>query len=388
MNLTGSPFAILLAVATVAAFAGVILLWRKLAKRSRRAVLGRIGVLGGAQLMVVLLVAALANDYFGFYGSWHELFGVPTSASTGASQPPAVVRAAHSRQRLLTVQAVSGLNVPGGSAPEVTGQTQDVTIKGRITGLSTQAIVYLPPQYFQPAYARYRFPVAIISTGYPGALSALEDRLKYPYRLLTGIKGHTDKPIVLVMTQPSPTSVGGIDTECTNVPGGPQVDTFWAQDIPAAVEQVYPRVAAGPKAWGLMGDSTGGDCALKVSMMNSDRFSAAVSLSGDYNAPEDLTTGNLYQTRRFRDENDPMWRVRNLPKPPIAVLLASSLSGENDLPEVLEFARLTRGTPLRTSTLLRNEGGHNFATWNAEIAPALQWLTNTLASPTPPPPEV
>lgn len=134
-----------------------------------------------------------------------------------------------------------------------------------------------------------------------------------------------------------------------------------------------------------MGDSTGGDCALKVSMMNSDRFSAAVSLSGDYNAPEDITTGNLYQTRQFRDENDPMWRVRNLPKPPIAVLLATSLSGENDLPSVLEFERLTRGTPLHTSTLLRNEGGHNFATWNAEIAPALQWLTNTLASPTPAP---
>lgn len=239
MNLTGTLLAALLAAATVAAFAGVILLWRRLAKRNWRAVLGRIGVLGGAQLMVVLLVAVLANDYFGFYGSWHELFGMATPASTGDARP-LVARASQGRQRLLTVQAVNGLNVPGGSAPEVTGQTQDVTIQGRITGLSTQAIVYLPPQYFQPAYARYRFPVAIVSTGYPGTLSALEDRLKYPYRLLTGIKGHTDKPIVLVMTQPSPTSVGGTDTECTNVPGGPQVDTFWAQDIPAAVEQAYP----------------------------------------------------------------------------------------------------------------------------------------------------
>ena len=386
MNLTGSLFLALLAVLTVAAFTGVILLWRRLSKRDWHAVLGRIGVLGGAQLMVVVLVAALANDYFGFYGSWHELFGV-ASASNETGQnvigSPAGARVAGRRHQFVTVEQVSGLNVPGGSAPAVTGQTQDVAIQGAITGLSTQAIVYLPPQYFQPAYAHYRFPAAIISTGYPGDLGALENRLKYPYRLLTGIKGRTDKPIVLVMTQPSPTSVGGIDTECTNVPGGPQVATFWAQDIPTAIEQAYPRVAAGPKAWGLMGDSTGGDCALKVSMMNSDRFAAAVSLSGDYNAPEDLTTGDLYQTRQFRDENDPMWRLRHLPKPPIAVLLASSLSGESDLPQVLEFARLTEGTPMRTSTLLRNEGGHNFATWNAEIAPALQWLTNTLASPTP-----
>jgi hypothetical protein len=386
MNLTGSLFLALLSVLTAAAFAGVILLWRKLARRSWPAVLGRIGVLCAAQLMVVALVAAMANDYFGFYASWHDLFGVaqPVQSGNGGNGGSG---GEPGGRKLLTVQSVSGLSLPSGTAPAVTGQKQEVTIDGAVTGLSTKAIIYFPPQYFQPAYAHYKFPAAIISTGYPGDLQALEDRLKYPYRLLTGINGHTDKPIVLVMTQPSPTSVGGTDTECTNVPGGPQVNTFWAQDIPAAVEQAYPRVAADAKAWGLMGDSTGGDCALKVAMMNSDRFGAAVSLSGDYNAPEDLTTGDLYRTQQFRDENSPMWRVRNLPKPPIAVLLASSLHGEKDLSDVLEFARLTQGTALHTSTLLRNEGGHNFSTWYAEIAPALQWLTNTLASPTPLPPK-
>jgi hypothetical protein len=380
MNLTGGLFLALLIVLTIAAFVGVIFLWRRLAARNWRAVLGRIGVLCGAQLVVVLLVAALANDYFGFYGSWHDLFGLAAQ-----SQNPQGQAAPDQAQgeKLLTVQQTGSLNLPGGGVPDVAGQTQDVTIQGRTTGLSTQAIVYLPPQYFQPQYENYRFPVAIISTGYPGDLQALENRLKYPYRLLTGLNGKTDKPVILVMTQPSPTSVGGTDTECTNVPGGPQVNTFWAQDIPAAIEQAYPRVATGPASWGLMGDSTGGDCALKVSMMNSDRFGVAVSLSGDYDAPEDITTGDLYQTQQYRDLNNVMWRLRNLPKPPVAVLLATSLSGENDLPAVQEFVRLTRGTPLHTSTLLRNEGGHNFSTWNAEIAPGLQWLTNTLTSPTP-----
>ncbi|MBR7832332.1 hypothetical protein KDL01_03630 [Actinospica durhamensis] len=394
MNLTGDLFLALLILLTIGAFTGVILLWRRLSGRNWRAVLGRVGVLGGAQLMVVVLVAALANDYFGFYGSWHDLFGFATQTQSVFQNPDQVGTRGRGTgtalgaggtvgRQLLSVQSISGLNLPSGTAPAVTGQTQNVTIQGAVTGLSTQAIVYFPPQYFQQAYQDYRFPVAIISTGYPGDLQALENRLKYPYRLLTGLNGHTDRPVVLVMTQPSPTSVGGTDTECTNVPGGPQVNTFWAQDIPTALEQAYPRLATDARSWGLMGDSTGGDCALKVSMMNSDRFGVAVSLSGDYNAPEDITTGNLYQNQQFRDENNVMWRLRNLAKPPIAVLLASSLTGENDISAVQEFVRLTRGTPLRTSTLLRNEGGHNFATWNAEIAPALQWLTNTLTSPTP-----
>lgn len=380
LNLTGAPFLALSAVVTAAAFTSVLHLWRKLSARRWRAVLARIVVLCAAQVTVLLLAATLANDYYDFYGSWHDLFGV----AARTNQTPAATdrAAAFSDHGSLSIQSISSLNLPG-STPEATGQTQKVTIQGATTGLSTQAIVYLPPQYFQPAYTRYLFPVAIISTGYPGDLTALEDRLKYPYRLLTGIKAHTDKPIVLVMTQPTPTSIGGIDTECTNVPGGPQVGTFWAQDIPAAVEQAYPRLATARSSWGLMGDSTGGDCALKVALMNSDRFAAAVSLSGEYDAPEDLTTGDLYRTPAFRDENDPMWRLRHLPPPPIAVLLATSREGESDLPNVQEFARRTQGTPLRTSTLLRNEGGHNFATWNAELAPALHWLTNTLTSPTP-----
>jgi S-formylglutathione hydrolase FrmB len=265
---------------------------------------------------------------------------------------------------------------------DATGQIQNVTIYGASTGLSTQAIVYLPPQYFKSAYRDYDFPVAIVSTGYPGAVQALQNKLKYPYRLLTGINSHQDKPIVLVMMQPSPTSVNGVDTECTNVPGGPQVNTFWAEDIPRAIEAEY-RVTTSAAGWGIIGDSTGGDCALKVTMMNSDRFTVGVSLSGDYDAPQDITTGDLYDTPQFRDLNNVMWRVEHLPKPPVSVLLTSSRNGESDYAAVLRFQQLTAGTPTHTSTLIRNEGGHNFTTWNAEIPPAMQWLTNTLRSSTP-----
>jgi enterochelin esterase-like enzyme len=394
MSLNGALLLVLLVLLTIAAFTGAVLLWRRLSVRDWRHVLGRIGVLGGAQLMLVMLLGAASNDYFGFYSSWHDLFGFASQTldqsgqhrevRVGEPMPLGGGRLGQpGRATLLTVQSTGGLTLPGGTTPDSTGETQDVTIYGADTGLSTRAIVYLPPQYFQPAFHAYQFPVAVVSSGYPGDIAALEDKLKYPYRLLAGINSRTDKPIVLVMMQPSPTSVNGVDTECTNVPGGPQVNTFWAQDIPAAVKRAYPRVTGAASGWGIIGDSTGGDCALKVALMNSDRIGVAVSLSGDYDAPQDITTGNLYDTVQFRDLNNVMWRVRNLPKPPVSVLLTSSRSGESDYRAVLRFARLTAGTPTHTSTLIRNEGGHNFSTWNAEIAPTMQWLTNTLRSPTP-----
>ena len=395
MSLDSSPLIILLLLVTVAVFIGVVLLWRRLSGPSWKHLLGRVAALGGAQLALVALLAAVSNDYFGFYSSWHELLGLASQtfdqspqrpAVTGIGAPPPGARPGQSGRRLLTVQSTGGLLLPGNTVPSSSGETQDVTIHGQSTGLSTHAIVYLPPQYFQSAFRRYQFPAAIVSSGYPGDLAALEDKLKYPYRLLTGINSRQDRPIVLVMTQPSPASVDGVDTECTNVPGGPQVNTFWAQDIPAAVEQAYPRVTRAASGWGAIGDSTGGDCALKVAMMNSDRITVAVSLSGDYSAPQDITTGNLYGTSQFRELNNVMWRVQNLPKPPVSVLLASSRTGETDYQDVLRFQQLTAGTPTHTSTLIRNEGGHNFTTWSAEIPPAMQWLTATLRSPTPFPP--
>jgi hypothetical protein len=396
VSLTGNFLLALLALLVVAAFTGVVLLWRKLSAKTWKHVLGRIGVLGGAQLMLVLLLAALCNDYFGFYSSWHDLLGFASQAvnqnqahalppAPGPGSPGGPGAPGQPHRALLTVQSVGGLGLPGGTDPSATGEIQDVTILGASTGLSTHAVIYLPPQYFQSAYSRYEFPVGIISTGYPGDVYGLEDRLKYPYRLLTGVNSHQDKPIVLVMTQPSPSSVGGVDTECTNVPGGPQVNTFWAQDIPRAIEDQY-RVTPAATGWGIMGDSTGGDCALKVTLMNSDKFTVAVSLSGDYNAPQDITTGDLYGTPQFRDLNNVMWRIEHLPKPPVSVLLTSSRSGQSNYGAVLRFQRLTAGTPTHTSTLIRNEGGHNFTTWNADIPPALQWFTNTLRSSTPLPP--
>jgi len=402
MSLNGSLLIVLLILLTLAAFTGVVLLWRRLSGRTWKHLLGRIGVLCGAQLMLVVLLAALSNDYFGFYSSWHDLMGTASQtlnqnkdngvggtatadngSGGGSGNGTGNGGPGQPRRSLLTVQSTGGLSLPGGTNPSATGEIQNVTIQGATTGLSTQAIVYLPPQYFQPAFSGYKFPAAIVSTGYPGDLAALENKLKYPYRLLTGINNRQDKPIVLVMTQPSPSSVNGVDTECTNVPGGPQVNTFWAQDIPAAIEREYSRVTDEPNGWGVIGDSTGGDCALKVVMMNSDRIAVAASLSGDYNAPQDITTGDLYGSPQFRDLNNVMWRLRHLAKPPVSVLLASSKSGESDYQNVLDFQRLTAGTPTHTSTLIRNEGGHNFATWNAEIAPAMQWLSNTLQSPTP-----
>ena len=61
------------------------------------------------------------------------------------------------------------------------GELLGITISGAHTGIAvSDAYVYLPPQYFQPAYSHARFPVVLALTGYPASSSGLIDRLKIP----------------------------------------------------------------------------------------------------------------------------------------------------------------------------------------------------------------
>ncbi|NJP83149.1 esterase family protein, partial [Streptomyces sp. AA8] len=71
-----------------------------------------------------------------------------------------------------------------------------------------------------------------------------------------------------------PSVVADRDTNCTDVPGGPQALTFFNEDVPLAVTDVY-RASDAPGSWGAVGNSTGGYCALKLAMTNPARYGAA-----------------------------------------------------------------------------------------------------------------
>jgi len=369
VSLTGIPLLALLILITVGAMAAVVVLWPRFGASGTRYLAGRIGLLAVAQLALLATVAAGTNSYFGFYGSWSDLLNVGGAGASTAIAPGAPI----------TVNSTAGLAMPNGNQPAKAGQIQDTTIHGLRTGLAEHALIYLPPQYFQPKYKNTQFPAVIVSTGYPGDVTALVSRLRYPVRLATAIDMGQDQPMVLVMM--SPEVVGSRDTECTDVPGGPQSETFWAQDVPTAVERTY-RVTTAASGWGLIGDSTGGYCALKLAMMNSDRFAAAASLSGYFDIGEDPTTGDIYGNQAFRNQNNLLWRIGNLPPPPISVLLTTSRIGENNYHSSLKFAADAR-SPLSVSMLVRSQGGHNFNTWNSEIPVALQWLSSRLHTPPP-----
>jgi enterochelin esterase-like enzyme len=357
MTLTGTLLQVLLVVLALAALG--VTVW--LMPRMKRT-LGRIGMLLGCQLCALLTLLAVGNAYFDFYHSWGDLTGNVSEAAAGPGLT-GVAEVTHVRDSFIDAHRLSPSD----------GGLQSVVIHGRRSGISTPAYIYLPPQYAKEP--NRRFPVTVAFTGYPGNAQNLITRMQLPQLASHEIAAARTQPMIFVMLRPMVTPPR--DTECTDVPGGPQAETFFAQDLPTAIGAAY-HTAAGPHGWGLLGDSTGGYCAAKLVMRHSDRFSAAVSLSGYFHALSDFTTGDLYGgSKAYRGDNDLFWRLEHLPPPPVSILVTSSRSGERDYPQVQRFIKLAR-PPTEVDSLILPSGGHHFSVWRRELPSALRWLSDRL----------
>ena len=380
MPLLGWPLLVTLALVVGVSMTFAVLLWSRVKGPRLLRLTQRVGLLGLTQVTTVLLVAAALNNYGYFYGSWSDLFGT-SSAGAPSSTTISLALATHGRPAPAPLAVTKDATVAGESAWSAPvqwrtrGRIESLTIYGAHSRLSEQALVYLPPQYFQAAFARSRFPAVEVFTGYPGTTSSLVQRLHYPDVLLNEISARRSRPMVLVMLRP--TVAPPRDTECTDVPAGPQTLTYFAEDVPRAISS-FLRV--GPAGWGAIGDSTGGYCATKLAMTHSSIFPAAASLSGYYHALRDGTTGDLWGgSPQVRKLNDPEWLLGHEPAPPVSVyaMIGADEHTHTGLGDTRTFAALVR-PPMSMTTVVLPGGGHNFASWAKVMPAALDFLSHHL----------
>jgi hypothetical protein len=300
-------------------------------------VLGRVGLVFVTQVAVFAAVALFANRSFLFYSSWDDLLGRETGVAT------VLVHDTNASGAVAASQRPVDAGLPYGGRPARDGLVRETDIAGPVSHIVSSAYVYLPPEYFQPAYAHHRFPATIVLTGHPGSAEALVSRLGYPAIAKAQAAAHRMEPMVLVMLRP--TVAPPRDTECVDVPHGPRVETYVARDVPDVIPHTY-RVGAGLTHWGIMGDSTGGYCALKIAMHHPDDFGAAVGLAADYMAAEEPTTGDLFHgDETLRHHTDLLWLLRHETPPPTSMLVTSTLHGERNLAGTRRFIkRVSQGS--------------------------------------------
>lgn len=254
LRVAGDPAPLLLWVwiaAAAVALAVVVLGWRG-AHAARR------GAAVSAVPLCVLCAGLAGNFWVGYFPTvrtaWDQF--------TAAPLPDQADR--------VTAMRVSG-------ARPVTGVVVPATIPAGASHFQHRGeLVYLPPAWFASDPAPRLPTVMMIGP----AFNTPADWLRAGGAIHTAddfAASHGGYAPVLVFADA--TGAFSNDTECVNGRRGNAADHLTKDVVPYMVANF--RVSADPANWGIVGWSTGGTCALDLTVMHPDLFSAFVDIAGD-----------------------------------------------------------------------------------------------------------
>ncbi|WP_377266975.1 alpha/beta hydrolase [Peterkaempfera sp. SMS 1(5)a] len=354
MGLTSGAFLAALVVLCVAATVATALFAARIPGPRPAAVLGRIAMVAMCQLLAVAVVAAWINNAFGLYTSWSDLLGTSGGGAvfTGPAGGPAG-------------------GPPAGPAV-FTRQPDGVLLthaRGPQSGLSGQILVWTPPEYDLPAYRNARFPVVMLLHGIPGSPQTWFRAGDMPQAVETLLAGHRIRPFLLVAPVIDP---GRVNTDCSDA-GSVHTASWLVHDVPAIVGRSF-RTVPDARGRALLGLSTGGFCAVKLTLQFPTVFATGAAMSPD---PLDGDPAAL-PSPAVRARNSPQQLVRRV-HPSVALLLATTLQDRTSRPADLARFRQAARPPTRVSTLVLATGGHNFGTWKRMYRTVLPWLSSRLA---------
>lgn len=303
--------------------------------------------------------ALMVNAFYGYYDSW----GAAVADLTGSGNHYAIRQA----NRELAGHGVER------------GRLVQLQLGGGRSGISRSGLVYLPPQYANPAYRAVRFPVVELLHGSPGDPGNWVAQM-HVVRLATELIVHRQiGPMVLVM----PDINGGLNQalECLDS-GRVKDDTYITTDVRTYLQQHY-RVSRDATQWGVLGYSSGGYCAANLALRHRTSFGAFAALDGYYRPQDGPAARVLGHRPAAMADNDPLTAVLAL-RPGDGPLPAAWISaGTGNGRDYRAGKAFVTGLRRLESVPFMIERGahHNVAAWRAAVPVALRWMWQQLCTP-------
>jgi enterochelin esterase-like enzyme len=357
-------------------------------RRHRRKKAGRPVIYGwrlaGRRLSLVLATlvfglaatAAAVNDHYSYIPSWHALFGdvSPDLVSHPVAASTAVAKA-HG-----TDDAGAGQTAVPVVKRSDHGTVEKVEVDGPASGIGARdTYVYLPPEYFDPATPDQRFPVLYLLHGSPG-ISVDWLRAAWVDRALDDLLvKHRIAPFIVVL----PDVNGGYrrDTECEDIAGGPKTQTYLVRDVVDYVDANY-RTIADRKARVIGGLSTGGYCAINLTLRHQDVFSGMVSHSGYDRPDQNLYTGDLFGGNKDEERaNTPRDYLPTIPiTQPLGAYLDVGMGDNGSRAESAAMAEVFRQRGVAVTFHDFAGESHSWTAWRRNLFSSLPWVSSWFVS--------
>lgn len=261
------------------------------------------------------------------------------------------------------------------------GSTAHLSVTGARSGLIRSVNIYLPAQYYDPAYAGLNFPVIEWIPNYPSGPEVIGSGYHLPDALDNAIARKVLPPSVVVIPDPNGVPKLGHDTECVDQVGGDANDTFLSSDIRTWTLHTL-HVAGDRASWTIAGWSSGGYCALNLVTRHPQWYRNAASISGYDKAIVDSETVDLFHGRQdISNANTVSVTVAKHPSP-IELLMTA---GDKETDEMASIDRVRKSLtgPGVLSSWTVPDGGHNMNTFKAQIPDVLAWIGARSISPHP-----
>ncbi|MFE2175358.1 alpha/beta hydrolase [Kitasatospora sp. NPDC058115] len=352
-------------------------------------VLSRLAMLVFCQVTAVVMVFVMVNNANLIYGNWDDLLGTGNHVRAVPSVPPQEPAAAGGQGVAPAAGAGGGGGAPAGDAahppankvqqsfrgvddPKVPGDVQKTDLKGQLSGVDGEVLVWLPPQYNDPAFKDRKFPVVELIPGYPGSSSTWYGTLKVSEQLKPLMQQGKVAPFILV--SPRTLLLGNhTDAGCTDVPGKVNADTWLTRDVP---QMILDNFRADPSSdrWAIAGYSAGAHCAAKLSLAHPNRYRAGVSLSG-YNDPATEKDSLVGKDPKLREANNPVALVKGAAQPPKVSLYVSGNKGDGyeDGQAIAAAAKAPT-----TVQVVETTGPHSSDVWKDMVPGVFEWLTGII----------
>jgi enterochelin esterase-like enzyme len=333
-----------------------------------------------AFVMAMTFGVLAVNRYFGYYQTWGA--AVADFSNSGPNSGPEI-----SPGSLLVGDKDPTFN-PRDVYMKLAlqqGYTLHITLTGKLSHLTRSVYIYLPPEYFEPQFKKYKFPVIELIHGQPGEPQDWINVVGVQVTMDSLVAAGRARPAVLVM--PDANGGNNLSLQCLNQVGGPPDLTFLALDVPDQVSHMLRVQPPGP-GWGIAGYSEGGFCAANMALHYRYRYGLAASMSG-YFSPYQNKWGSppklinpFGSSKALRWQNTPIDEVRKIPAGAVMpqFWLGAGTGNKLDVENAQYFAQELGLHQAGVPVVLTPGGGHTMRTWHAEVPAMLTWMTNGLVA--------
>ena len=365
MGLTDKSLYYSLIVLSIAAFICTIYLWPKLAPKKVPHVVGRFGILLLTNILIVTTLGIALNNYGGFYTSWSDAFGIQSSSTTLKDA---------ANVSTTSVTRISAADLKNGKVSKNGTVTIERVLNGKASGDSGHVWIVLPKsavtaiKKFGSSADLSHFKVLQFLPGFPGTPLGWINRLHIVSFLESAWKAKHLPASIAVLTDTNLQS--GLDGECMNIPGGPQIETWLDEDV-----HTFATSWLGVPAtdWVVLGSSTGGWCAAELAIRHPNHFIGGASIAG-YFTPQPSKSFDTKTRTQLLQEYDLRARVKSQ-HPAVSIFATVAPSDHGSYYQTIHFVNDMQSL-LPIGTLTLKGQGHNFDAWLPAVAPALRWAGN------------